>query len=196
MGYERAESQLQLAFSRFDTWKGTEHMNVQEYFSLRQTRRGHLRYLGTLVGASLALHACGGPSSQPASAPVTAGPGSIQSLKHIVIACQENRTFDTYFGSYAKAGRFGIPPDYSQPDGKGGRVRPHKFQLDDTADVAHDWHTIHREWDHGNMDGFYLANGANAFGYYDRSDLAYYYGLADAFTLCGNYFGTASLDGG
>ncbi len=52
------------------------------------------------AGASLLLHACGGPSSQPASAPVTADPSSIHSLKHIVIACQENRRLDTYFGSY------------------------------------------------------------------------------------------------
>ena len=38
------------------------------------------------------------------------------------------------------------------------------------------------------MDGFYLANGPSALGYYERSELPYYYGLADAFTLCGNYF--------
>lgn len=163
-------------------------MYVQQYFSTRQSRRSFLQHLGTLAGASLALHACDAtPSQQPAS-PVTTGPGSIHSLKHIVIACQENRTFDTYFGFYAKAGRFGIPAGYSLPDGQGGTVSPHKFHTYDTKEIAHDWHTIHREWDHGNMDGFYLANGASALGYYDRSDLPDYYGLADAFTLCANYF--------
>lgn len=157
-------------------------MDLQQSFSMRQSRRSFLRQLGTLAGASLAVHACGATPSRPT------GPGSIDSLKHIVIACQENRTFDTYFGSYAKAGSFGIPPGYSQPDGKGGTVTPHKFHLYDTKDIAHDWQTIHREWDHGKMDGFYRANGASALGYYGRSDIPYYYGLADAFTLCGNYF--------
>lgn len=38
------------------------------------------------------------------------------------------------------------------------------------------------------MDGFYTADGSTALGYYDGSDLSYYYALADNFTLCGNYF--------
>jgi phospholipase C len=38
------------------------------------------------------------------------------------------------------------------------------------------------------MDGFYTTDGSVALGYYDDSDLSYYYALADAFTLCGNYF--------
>jgi phospholipase C len=92
------------------------------------------------------------------------------------------------FWRLCQGGRFALPPGYAQPDGKGGRVRPQKLHLYDTKDIAHDWQTIHREWDHGKMDGFYLANGASALGYYDRSDLPYYYGLADTFTLCGNYF--------
>ncbi len=163
-------------------------MDLQQYLYKRQSRRSFLQQLGTLAGASLALNACGATSSPPSTSPVTTGPGSIDSLKHIVIACQENRTFDTYFGSYAKAGRFGIPPDYSQPDGKGGTVSPHKFHIYDTKDIRHDWQTIHQEWDNGKMDGFYLTNGASALGYYERSDLPYYYGLADSFTLCGNYF--------
>jgi len=38
------------------------------------------------------------------------------------------------------------------------------------------------------MNGFYTADGLNALGYYDGSDIPYYYALADNFTLCGNYF--------
>jgi phospholipase C len=163
-------------------------MDLQQYFSTRQSRRSFIRQLGTLAGASLAVNACGPISSQPQASPVTTGPGSIDSIKHIVIACQENRSFDTYFGYYDKAGRFGIPPGYSQPDGQGGSVSPHKLHIYDTKDIRHDWQTIHQEWDNGKMDGFYLANGASALGYYERSDIPYYYGLADSFTLCGNYF--------
>lgn len=165
-------------------------MDLQQYFSTLQSRRSILRQLGSLAGVSLALNACGGGSSPStvAHTPVSSGPGSIDSIKHIVIACQENRTFDTYFGYYPKAGSFGVPKGYSQSDGKGGKVQPYHFQLHDTKDVVHDWQTIHREWDKGKMDGFYLANGKSALGYYDRSDIPYYYALADSFTLCGNYF--------
>jgi phospholipase C len=38
------------------------------------------------------------------------------------------------------------------------------------------------------MDGFYTTDGSLALGYYDATDLAYYYSLADHFTLCGNFF--------
>jgi len=38
------------------------------------------------------------------------------------------------------------------------------------------------------MNGFYTTDRSGALGYYDGSDLPYYYALADSFTLCGNYF--------
>jgi phospholipase C len=40
----------------------------------------------------------------------------------------------------------------------------------------------------GKMDGIYTTDGSNAMGYYNGSDLSYYYSLARNFTLCGNYF--------
>ena len=166
-------------------------MDCQEYFSSRRSRRSALRQLGALAGVGLALDACQAGGSNPATAthtPTNSGPGSIESIKHIVIACQENRTFDTYYGFYPRAGSFGVPRGYSQPDGHGGAIQPYHFSTHDTSDIAHDWQTIHREWDNGKMDGFYLADGKSALGYYDRSDLPYYYALADSFTLCGNYF--------
>jgi phospholipase C len=162
-------------------------MDLHQYFEMPQSRRKVLQQLGALAGIGLVLDACG-TSSHTGVTPTPSGSGSIESIKHIVIACQENRTFDTYFGFYPKAGSFGLPAGYSQPDGKGGKVTPHKFHLYDTKDIAHDWQTIHREWNNGKMDGFYTTDGASALGYYDRSDLPYYYGLADSFTLCGNYF--------
>jgi phospholipase C len=165
-------------------------MNFQKYFNTRQSRREVLRQLGTLTAAGLALDACGttsSPTTHPAGTTIT-GPGSIESIKHVVICCQENRTFDTYFGYYPKAGNFGIPSGYSVPDGKGGTVKPHHFLLHDSKDIAHDWVTIHKEWNHGKMDGFVTADGNSALGYYNGSDIPYYYALADSFTLCGNYF--------
>src|SRR5260370_1925458 len=158
--------------------KEASSMDLQQYFSLGQSRRSVLRELGSLASVSLALNGCGGRAPS-GNTPVASGPGSIDSIQHIVIACQENRTFDTYFGFYPKAGSFGIPHGYAQSDGKGGTVQPYHFQLHDTKDVAHDWQTIHREWDNGKMAGFYLANGKTALAYYELSAHPFYYAPPD-----------------
>src|SRR6266700_4980361 len=164
-------------------------INLQEYFETPLSRRSALRQLGALAGVSLALNACNTPpSTNPVQGPTASGPGSIDSIKHIVFACQENRTFDNYFGYYPKAGKFGVPAGYTQPDGKGGTATPYHFRLHDTRDIHHDWQTIHREWNNGKMDGFFTADGKSSLGYYNGSDIPYYYSLADSFTLCGNYF--------
>src|SRR6516225_5170296 len=99
-------------------------MDLQKYLETRQSRRRVMQQLGALVGLGVALDACG-TSGQTDVTPTASGPGSIESIKHIVIACQENRTFDTYFGFYPRAGNFGIPAGFSVPDGKGGKATPH-----------------------------------------------------------------------
>jgi phospholipase C len=65
-----------------------------------------------------------------------------------------------------------------------------------TNDIAHDWVTQHDSWNGGQMDSFIKAhlsadgttNGPVTMGYFTRSELAFYYALADAFTVCDNYF--------
>ena len=65
-----------------------------------------------------------------------------------------------------------------------------------TNDIAHDWVTQHDSWNSGKMDSFINAhlaadgttNGPVTMGYFTRSELAFYYALADAFTVCDNYF--------
>lgn len=46
-------------------------------------------------------------------------------IEHIIICCQENHSFDHYFGKYSKlpAG-WGIPADYTNPTGNGGTIKP------------------------------------------------------------------------
>src|SRR5947209_6523806 len=171
-------------------------MDAQEFLQSRQSRRSVLRQFGTLSGLTgftgfgLSLDACapGNPFATPTSEP--SGPGSFESIQHILVACQENRTFDTYFGYYPKAGKFGVPSNYGQPDGRGGTVKPHHFTTHVTHNINHDWDSIHREWSNGAMNGFYTTDGSDALGYYNGSDLSYYYALTDKFTLCGNYFCT------
>jgi phospholipase C len=160
-------------------------MDPQPFFTARQSRRSVLRQICTLVGVSLTLDACTSSSNNPV---VRSTKGDLRSIKHILVACQENRSFDSYFGYYHRAGSFGVPSNYTQPDGRGGRIKPQHAPGPFSANPSHSWQPIHREWDNGAMDGFYTTNGRGALEYYDGSDLKYYYALADSFTLCGNYF--------
>jgi phospholipase C len=64
-----------------------------------------------------------------------------------------------------------------------------------TNDIAHDWVTQHDSWNGGKLDSFITAhlsadgdtNGPVTMGYFTRSELAFYYALADAFTICDGY---------
>ena len=160
-------------------------MDLYNWFRLRQSRRKAMRNLGMLAGAGLAIDAGVLAAERVAASPLSQHPNPIN---HVLIACQENHSFDNYFGNYPQAGKFGLPANYSQPDGNGGTVTPQHITSPFPTDVSHTWQTIHSEWDNGKMDGFYTAGGSDALGYYDGSDLQYYYALAGAFTLCGNYF--------
>ena len=70
-----------------------------------------------------------------------------------------------------------------------------------TNDIEHQWAGQHASWNKGACDSWMRshlatekANGQDALqaaitmAYYDRSDLPFYYALADNFTICDNYF--------
>jgi phospholipase C len=111
-------------------------------------------------------------------------------IRNLVISCQENRSFDHYFGYARQVQRrgFGPPPGYFQPDASGGRHEPYEFTSFSTPDVPHDWASVHQQWDGGRMDGFYLTDGANGLGYYTAKELPFYYSLFRNSGLCANYF--------
>ena len=162
-------------------------MELKQWFNRPQSRRRLLQRLGTAAGVGLALDA-GMLTLHKAMASMIPAPDVNNPINHILIACQENRSFDNYFGYYPKAGSFGVPANYSQPDGNGGTVTPHHNFFPISLNPSHSWQSIHSEWNRGAMDGFYTTDGSTAMEYYDSSDLGFYYGVADAFTLCGNYF--------
>jgi phospholipase C len=140
--------------------------------------------------------------------------GSLHDIEHVVILIQENRSFDHYFGSYRGVTGFADPNAlpltdgsglnvFAQPGYPGGYDGDHlyPFHLDSfhngecTNDINHSWGPQHTYWDGGKMDGFVsghlaadgTANGPLTMGYYTRSDLSFYYALADAFTICDQY---------
>jgi phospholipase C len=85
----------------------------------------------------------------------------------------------------------------------GGFLQP--FQLEQlfptdmgacTNDITHNWGPQHQSWNHGKMDSFVQAhlegdgvkNFVTTMGHFSRTDLPFYYALADNFTICDNYF--------
>jgi phospholipase C len=109
-------------------------------------------------------------------------------LRHLVIACQENRSFDHYFGYAPWVGPYGPGPGYSLPDGAGGSVSPVHFTSRSTPDPPHSWAAAHRQWNGGAMDGFVVEGGMRSIGYYTAAELPFYYSLFDTSTLCVNFF--------
>jgi phospholipase C len=176
------------------------------------SRREWLKLLAAASSAqiaSLALEGCGGSGSGGGVVvpPTPAACSKLTDIEHIVILIQENRSFDHYFGSYRGVRGFSDPSmAFQQADPSNttnapiGTLLP--FHLDTTTtnaacthDISHEWVPQHQSWNNGAMDGFvtsHLALDANdaalSMGYYNRADLPYYYALADAFTLCDNYF--------
>jgi phospholipase C len=149
------------------------------------SRRTFLKGAGAVGAAGLA-----GPLLPQVVAALEGGGGhhGRMPIEHVIISCQENRSFDHYFGYAPFAGAYGVPPGYSQPDGNGGTVKPYRFTDLQTPDVGHSWSAIHDEWNEGAMDGFYTTDGIWAMGYYTAAELPFYYSLFREFTLCTNYF--------
>ena len=117
-------------------------------------------------------------------------------IRHLLISCQENRSFDHYFG-YAwqvQARRYGPPQGYSQPDASGRRHTPFELTQLSTQDPPHSWNDVHDQYNGGKMDGFYSSSqkrtgdGNIAMGYYTAPELPYYYSLLRNSALCANYF--------
>src|SRR4029079_15626446 len=131
-------------------------MTRHESRSGGMTRATLLRRAGALgtVGLTAPLIAGGATAARAA----TTRPRDVTPLRHLVIDCQENRSFDHYFGFAPFIGRYGVPSGYTQPDGSGGTVAPFHFTSLGTPDIGHSLDAVHSEWAAGAMDGFYTTD--------------------------------------
>jgi phospholipase C len=136
--------------------------------------------------------------------------GSIQDVKHVVILMQENRSFDHYFGTLRGVRGFQDPRAVRLSNGNSVFEQPNQNAAGATqvpptilpfrpvssslgsafiGDLAHSWRDAHQAWNNGNNDQWIRAKSSkNTMAYLQRSDMPYYYLLADAFTICDNYF--------
>ena len=128
------------------------------------------RFVGSTVSA---LGAVGAASALPialtkAVAEASDKPGSLSQIEHVIVFMQENRSFDTYFGTLRGARGFNDPtaitlptgmPVWYQPDPQNPDGYELPFHLDTIntsaaaiVDLSHHWDVQHHAWDNGKMD--------------------------------------------
>ena len=178
-------------------------------FSRRRLLKGSLA--AGVAGATLSTGAAALIEKATAA---TAGPNAtLGDIEHVVFLMQENRSFDHYFGTLSGVRGYSDPAaaphvfdQFGYRPGKGpdptGYLQPFHLLSDPpltdgqtTNDISHNWAPQHQSWNGGAMDRFVTAhlaadgvkNGLVSMGYFNRSDLAFYYALADAFTICDGY---------
>ena len=157
--------------------------------------------LGLFLVAVLAA-GCSAPGPvQPASTPSA---GGIQKIKHVVVIMQENRSFDSYFGTFP--GADGIPmangvPTVCAPDAAGTCIKPYHDSSDKNAGGPHGQTNATADVNGGKMDGFVTqaegskgclsafdpncSNGKqnDVMGYHDQREIPNYWSYAQTYTL-------------
>ncbi len=152
---------------------------------------------------------CGGAgkssgSSSSSNQPVQA------SVNHIVFMLQENRSFDSYFGRLGQYKRdHGIPGDVEDLPlnvtlftRSGAPVQPFHFRTVCQENISPSWNQSHFYWDGGKMDLFMHTatkstidpDGTRAMGYFDQSELPYYYELASQYATSDRFFSSVMTE--
>src|SRR5215469_15364800 len=155
---------------------------------------------GTLGAAGAASVATTLPAAlQRAVAEADDKPGELSQIEHVVVLMQENRSFDTYFGTLSGVRGFNDPdaitlstgrsvffqPDPQNPD---GYLLPYRNDTTTTnaakaIGTNHSWGPQHQSWNNGKMDNWVpahlaadgQAHGPFTMGFCARQDLPYHY---------------------
>lgn len=161
-------------------------------------RRNFLKYSTLAAGFSAA-------SIQRALAlPAEARARSIEDVQHIVVLMQENRAFDHYFGTLRGVRGHNDRFPIRLPDGKPVWFQPREenpntallpFHLDTKRTGAqavrwldHSWVKTHLAINGGRQDCWPAYKTDLTMGHYTRQDIPFHFELADAFTICDQYF--------
>ncbi len=137
-------------------------------------------------------------SSTPAKTTAKMPPG-LEKIEHFVFIMQENRSFDSYFGTYP--GADGIPANIALLDPwDGSLVKPYHDTNDVNFDGPHGWDNAHNDIDNGKMDGFLKEaykrysqgelisriagqDPREVMGYHDYHEIPNYWNYADLYVL-------------
>ena len=182
-----------------------------------QPPSGHVTVSPSATTTYMATVSANGKSAQASTTVTITATGSIQSVKHIVFMLQENRTFDNYFGrlnEYRAAHSLpqdvdGVPQGASNPSYDGTTSVPaFHIQTMCAENQSPSWDEEHvnaNRYDAGSntatMDGFVFVaaklaretgltdiDGIRVMGYYDGTDLPYYYFMASQFATSDRWF--------
>jgi len=164
--------------------------------------------LGLAIGTALAVTVAAHPrrelaveARQEAAARTSAAGqhAGIHLIKHVIIIMQENRSFDSYFGTFP--GADGIPPRVCMPDPRNGGCRkPRADHHDSNGNDPHAEEPFKGDLDGGKMDGF-AAEAEKAscrprpapchpdvMGFHVASDIPNYWAYAQHFVLQDHFF--------
>ncbi|MBL8612822.1 MAG: alkaline phosphatase family protein [Myxococcales bacterium] len=133
------------------------------------------------------------PKKDPTAEELLAG------IDSIVVLMMENRSFDHFLGSlktdatFANASKVeGLTGAESNPAPDGSTVKVFKMANFTPEDPPHGWDACHSQWSSGKNDGFVKAHAgasqSEVMGFHDRTQLPFYYWLADNFTVCDHWF--------
>jgi phospholipase C len=166
--------------------------------------------LGRMLGGALAAIALCGAWATGAAGAAELG---IHKIQHVIVITQENRSFDSYFGTYPGAN--GIPAGVCLPAPDGSCIAPFHDPHDANAGGPHGRSAAINDIDGGKMDGFvmqaYQSNGCTesvpectacngttskvtcneVMGYHDAREIPNYWEYAKHFVLQDDMFESA-----
>jgi phospholipase C len=130
--------------------------------------------------------------------------GTIKDVKHVVLLMMENRSFDSYFGTFK--GVRGYGDRFAAPAANGKNIFYQTYtkttpattyapyHLDETQGNAqragsapHSWSDTQAAWDQGRLAQWPTVKTPLSMGYYEQAEVPFQRALADAFTLCDHY---------
>ncbi|MDX6419340.1 MAG: phospholipase [Trebonia sp.] len=168
----------------------------------RSRFRSTTKVAATASAAVLALLLGTVPAASALAAPAVAAAvphAATTPIKHFVFLMQGGRTFDNYFGTYPGADGLGAgtcqPLSVSGPAGP--CVKPFLLDNSDRAPLGASATIIASQWDGGKMNGFVAAyqqqgrDGAMAMGYYNATQLPFYWEAAQNYVLFDHFFSSA-----
>ena len=174
---------------------------------MNHSRRSFLKNAAILSGAAGISNML--PFSIKKAMAINADKGTtFYDAEHIVFLMQENRSFDHIFGRLKGVRGYNDPRAkfipggnkvWIQKDKNGNAHAPFHIDINKTkitwqGGLAHSWPDQTGARNGGKYDQWIPNKSAMTMGYYDRSDVPFYYALADAFTICDHYF-CSSLTG-
>jgi len=165
--------------------------------------KGRRKFLQLGAGAA-ALGAMPASIARALALPASGRSGSIEDVEHVVVFMQENRSFDHYLGHLRGVRGYNDRFPVLRADGRtvwnqsrqlttSEVVLPFHLKTQLTSsqcvlDLDHSWYKTHAAIAAGRNDQWPAHKTDMTMGYYTRDDIPFHYALADAFTVCDQYF--------